>query len=47
MEGLATPRGSPKIVQLLRYMHPDTHYVVQAPGLGLGDSFPVETGSNQ
>jgi hypothetical protein len=28
-------------------MHTDTHYVVRAPGLGLGDSFAVESGFKQ
>jgi hypothetical protein len=28
-------------------MHADTHYVVRAPGLGLGDSFAVDTGFKQ
>jgi hypothetical protein len=37
----------PKNVQLLRDMHTATRYVVRAPGLGLGDSFAVETGFKQ
>jgi hypothetical protein len=36
-----------KTVQLLRDMHPGTRYVVRAPGIGLGDSFAVETGFKQ
>jgi hypothetical protein len=41
-------RGAPpKIVQLLRDMHTDTRYVVRAPGIGLGETFAVETGFKQ
>ena len=41
-------RGAPpKIVELLRDMHTDTKYAVRAPGLGIGDTFSVETGFKQ
>ena len=41
-------RGAPpKIVELLRDMHTETRYAVRAPGLGIGDTFSVETGFKQ